>query len=76
MEVRLENIQLQDKQDWDLVIDANDFSRLMVLGMFKSNFQDVLILLEKLGEQRTPLEELDLRFTPADEELRKQFRDN
>ncbi|KAF9377378.1 hypothetical protein CPC16_011855 [Podila verticillata] len=65
-----------DNQDWDLVIDAIDFSELTVLGMFKSNFQDVQMLLEKLGEQRTPLEKLDLRYTPADEELRKKFRYN
>ncbi|KAG0343427.1 hypothetical protein BG005_002425 [Podila minutissima] len=76
VDLSLENIQLQDNQDWDLVIDAIGFSQLVVLGMFKSNFQDVRMLLEKLGEQRTPLEELDLRHTPADEELRKKFRHN
>ncbi|KFH70893.1 hypothetical protein MVEG_03740 [Podila verticillata NRRL 6337] len=76
MEVHLKNIQLQDNRDWDLVIDAIDFSQLVVLDMFKSNFQHIGMLLEKLGEQKTLLEELDLRFTPADEELRQQFREN
>ncbi|KFH66248.1 hypothetical protein MVEG_08348 [Podila verticillata NRRL 6337] len=76
VDLSLENVHLQDNQDWDLVIDAIDFSELTVLGMFKSNFQDVQMLLEKLGEQRTPLEKLDLRYTPADEELRKKFRYN
>lgn len=51
--------------------------RLFAFGgtrMFKSNFRHVRMLLKKLGEQRTPLEELDLRCTPADEELKKRFR--
>ncbi|KAF8916749.1 hypothetical protein BGZ52_000151, partial [Haplosporangium bisporale] len=65
-----------DNRDWDLVIDAIDFSQLVVLDMFKSNFQHIGMLLEKLGEQKTLLEELDLRFTPADEELRQQFRES
>ncbi|KAG0337621.1 hypothetical protein BG000_005209 [Podila horticola] len=76
VDLSLETIQLQDNQDWDLVINAIDFSHLEVLGMFKSNFRDVRMLLKKLGEQRTPLEELDLRCTPADEELKKRFRNS
>ncbi|KFH62892.1 hypothetical protein MVEG_11416 [Podila verticillata NRRL 6337] len=74
MDLSLENLELQEKQDWHLLVDAIDFSLLVTFSLFGSNFEEAMVLLEKLDERRTPLEKLDLRSTPADEELRRQFR--
>lgn len=74
VDLSLENLELQDKKDWCLLMDSIDFSLLVTLSLFGSDFEDSIVLLEKLDEKRTPLEKLDLRSTPADEELRKQFR--
>ncbi|KAF8975180.1 hypothetical protein BGZ52_009167, partial [Haplosporangium bisporale] len=74
MDLSLENLELQEKQDWHLLVNAIDFSLLVTFSLFGSNFEEAMVLLEKLDERRTPLEKLDLRSTPADEELRRQFR--
>ncbi|KAG0030601.1 hypothetical protein BGZ81_002466 [Podila clonocystis] len=74
VELSLVNVQFQNKADWDLVVDAIDFSLLVVLNLYRSNFHDTNVLFEKMGEQRSPLEDLELQCTPADEELRRQFR--
>lgn len=76
MELSLVNIQLQYKEDWDLVNGAIEFSLLVVLNLFKSNLHDARVHFEKMEEERSPLEDLELGSMLADEELKKQFRNH
>ncbi|KAG0095388.1 hypothetical protein BGZ93_005935 [Podila epicladia] len=50
VELSLVDIQLQYKNDWDLVVDAIDFSLLVALNLFRSYFRDITMLFEKMGE--------------------------